>query len=1000
MKSLKLLLLSLPLLLLCSCFNTLEPENSSVDSSKAYISFTFNDDRSSRTLKPSVNMADFSNLVLKGMPSNGNYPADYEQIASADSIAALSSQVIELTPGGWSFHLTARYNGIPFAADSFNNTINTGSNNTVNFNLASLFEYGNISITVDFQGDANSVEVYLEEPDYNINSYYVYNGYENPVKVFHSSDFTNTAHGKSVTFNQQKSGGTYKLVFAFFHDDVFLNYCMSYVRVVNGFTTSDTITLDLNGIYTLEYEFNGGQLANTPQTLPTSYSRYSIQFGSIALPTMQKQGWEFKGWYTTADFQNGTLVNSSNPMPLGTTKLYACYFRLVATVSPNGTNLGDEVSTEKPVRSIQDAIAQIDSMDEELRHKDWTILINGTITGRQYVGASYDSTKHTVLPLTHSPYEGIRSITIEGFHDPDENGNPVDVLNGGSPTDEYFTTLTINTSNTYTNELGTPMPVTIRNLKITGGNNGSATCVSSSAKAGAGLYIGGYSSATSISTNGSTKTKVTLDNVLITGNTTSNFGGGMYVNSRSIAILKNHTKIDNNTAIYGGGAYIATYGELYILKDSGCVISNNSGNGVYSKGGIFHMQGGTISGNTYSNSSTNGKGYACESGYNEYNPKIYVSGDATFSEDNDIRCVLPLLVGGEITSEKVGNINMYSEYISNDQQIIQINADKDPDDNTLPQMTLAEASHKFGLYISYNSNIEPNEHYVLTEQGLMDYWLSIGPIYVSQNGNDVMGQGVGTIDNPYKTIGEAIRLYRLYNGSTGSDDFTIKVMGTLVGNQVLSLDVGHGITIEGANGLDENGNPQDCLDGNHSGRTLLIYCKTPVTIKNLKITGGYDIHSPGLRVGWGTEDNANVTLENGVLITGNESQPIEDGTTNGNNGGLFVSAISTVTIKEGARIKNNHATRHGGGVYIAAGSTVNMLGGSITGNTADMYGGGVLAKGTFIMQGGTISGNTATKGGGVYKYTDGVFTKSGGTITGNTATEGGDINDTATGDVP
>jgi uncharacterized repeat protein (TIGR02543 family) len=77
----------------------------------------------------------------------------------------------------------------------------------------------------------------------------------------------------------------------------------------------------------------------------------------------------------------------------------------------------------------------------------------------------------------------------------------------------------------------------------------------------------------------------------------------------------------------------------------------------------------------------------------------------------------------------------------------------------------------------------------------------------------------------------------------------------------------------------------------------------------------------------------------------------------------------------------------GGGVFVNTGSSFIMYGGTIVGNTATNWGGGVYNTGTFTMYGGTITGNTAKSGGGVYNNNTGTFTMYGGTITGNTATQ-------------
>jgi hypothetical protein len=59
-------------------------------------------------------------------------------------------------------------------------------------------------------------------------------------------------------------------------------------------------------------------------------------------------------------------------------------------------------------------------------------------------------------------------------------------------------------------------------------------------------------------------------------------------------------------------------------------------------------------------------------------------------------------------------------------------------------------------------------------------------------------------------------------------------------------------------------------------------------------------------------------------------------------------------------ISGNTATSYGGGVYVFSGGTFTMNGGTISGNTATSYGGGVyVERGTFIKTGGAIYGDDA-----------------------------------------
>ena len=120
----------------------------------------------------------------------------------------------------------------------------------------------------------------------------------------------------------------------------------------------------------------------------------------------------------------------------------------------------------------------------------------------------------------------------------------------------------------------------------------------------------------------------------------------------------------------------------------------------------------------------------------------------------------------------------------------------------------------------------------------------------------------------------------------------------------------------------------------------------------------------------------------------------------GNDGGgslVFVNGGGSLTMNDGAVLRNNYAINSGGGVGVEGG-TFTMTGGKISGNAAGVGGGvsvagtrtnlvnGVLVNiGTFTMMGGEISGNFAGGGGGVFVWPlDSIFTMSGGAISNNT----------------
>ena len=133
-----------------------------------------------------------------------------------------------------------------------------------------------------------------------------------------------------------------------------------------------------------------------------------------------------------------------------------------------------------------------------------------------------------------------------------------------------------------------------------------------------------------------------------------------------------------------------------------------------------------------------------------------------------------------------------------------------------------------------------------------------------------------------------------------------------------------------------------------------------------------------------------VTLDlNGKKIDRNLASATE-AVTGGNV--ITVNDDGTLTVTGNGMITGGNTTGSGGGVYVVGMFTLES--GSITGNTAAKYGGGVVAHetGQFKMNGGTISGNSAGSGGGGVDVYKSAFAMTGGEITGNSSTgDGGGV---------
>ena len=213
-----------------------------------------------------------------------------------------------------------------------------------------------------------------------------------------------------------------------------------------------------------------------------------------------------------------------------------------------------------------------------------------------------------------------------------------------------------------------------------------------------------------------------------------------------------------------------------------------------------------------------------------------------------------------------------------------------------------------------------------------DYALYVSPKGSNSNSGTSAEAALQSLDSAFAKI--------VRNTATNYN-YIINIDGTLRGPQAMgdSLNArAASITLIGANGL-KDGIPQDSLamsDGENA-RVLTIGTSTPIIIRNLAITGGRTVEE---------EDNG---------------------------GGIYVleNANASLTIADGALIADNRTNESGGGIYVCSGNrALTMTGGSITGNEAYSFGGGVYVSDCqFTMTGGSISHNNAESGGGAYLFT-------------------------------
>ena len=420
----------------------------------------------------------------------------------------------------------------------------------------------------------------------------------------------------------------------------------------------------------------------------------------------------------------------------------------------------------------------------------------------------------------------------------------------------------------------------------------------------------------------------------------------------------------NSANSYGGGVRVggSTTAATFHMYD-GTIQDNmaDNGGGVSVTGGsTFYMHGGTIE-----NNATRG------GGWQNYGGGVLVH-NGTFN-----------MYGGTITGNQTGTgnggglalrektqstANIYGGTISN---------------NT---------SHGYGggIYVSGNTlNFEPDEGKVISITGNKAFDCPTEGHQTGRGG----GMYLGNLANGTLTLDQVN-----ISNNTAED-----CGGGLFVSCDVNLEDGASITGNGEGLV----NATSYANMNGGGVYL---ARGTFNLNGGEISGNNDVYNgAGVYVAGGT-----FNLNSGK-INGNEAQGygggvcVAGGTFNLNVGEISNNVASfgggmnyedgTVRINEGSTISGNTATR-GAGIMVS-GDNITMSGGIITGNRAkgNQYknGGGVyivqytkqgtgVITGVFTMTGGKITGNTADiYGGGVYIQNNGIFNVSGdANVTGNT----------------
>jgi predicted outer membrane repeat protein len=139
-------------------------------------------------------------------------------------------------------------------------------------------------------------------------------------------------------------------------------------------------------------------------------------------------------------------------------------------------------------------------------------------------------------------------------------------------------------------------------------------------------------------------------------------------------------------------------------------------------------------------------------------------------------------------------------------------------------------------------------------------------------------------------------------------------------------------------------------------------------------TGAITLDIEDCKINSNTADShgGGIYVENCQLnMAGSEVSSNQATAVHASGGGIYLGDYSAFTMGEEVTISDNTASNEGGGICVS-GSTysadLNMLGGTVSGNSAKLGGGiSTTGSGDFVVSGGKISGNSASEnGGGIY----------------------------------
>ncbi len=1003
----------------------------------------------SRTINPSEdyaleNLTEVYLYALKTKDVNGNSVSVSERVLAGSASLKLSDLytkqlLLEDGAGEYTIRMRATLDGIYFHKRLENVQITANVTNPVSIalepvksssNLNTPFdEYGGFSFTINADiGTANvdvdSIYVTLKhlESDEIVEQRYINRSTTSP-KLTSKTVYSHSANVSETQTNGRVPAGTYRITFDFLaldqslNQDIVINSYSFIMNVLKGRNTYYEETFELNKVYTITYNDDGG----TPDTGEIKRTKFTSK-DEVDLPFLIKNKYTFLGWKD----ENGDPIEKIEKGTTTNKTVYAQFAESVLYVDANGNDDNDGLSAahendHAPLLTLGAALAKIKALDPNDKKLDWYIYMAGNFTTSGVLISDWNSGGEVSEPLNAN------SITIVGTNGL-SSGVPRDSITGDG-TQPVFT-------------IRTEVPICFRTIQISGGKNISGS------KEGGGISL-------------RQGTVAIEEGTLITGNSSDGDGAGIYVYTSGYLCLTGG-KIQGNTLtgtdkhgadIYwsNGGTVVAygnpVVGDIYVPENNTISLIGNMTRGASITMTPQYYSGVSVDPSWHTTNKT---------------PMISVSSTPMFDnieikDNNDYFSITPqegsdvawfvddngwlnqnytvtfkgegiqtpitktVPGGGGIPLADDPAINLTREgYLFNGWGYI---AENDVNvfgfDNGEEDFYNSLFTHVFSdleVYATWVCNTDELHVSVTNELKGVDF------LGLDSSNEVVFGDGSETA--PFYTINCALDTIRMLDDS--SKDYTIVINGKTeeynirIDNTIPSKS----ITLQGKNATAQGAIPADGIfleDTMYTDLQSLIFISenANVILQNIQMqmsVRAYEVDGIALRISSG----ATVTLGNGATFIGNGSNAIPRGAIYVDDASLIMNEgalIKGFSLEKGAvYVKNDGSfTMEGGSiinndildtgaVYVNGGEFI-MNGGSISGNTTialgdnyadDEYGAGVcVASGTFTMNGGYITNNKAyvynntpglsTAGGGVFVYSNGTFVMTGGEISGNAA---------------